>query len=217
MKRILSAACALSLATSAHAAAIVGLFNTGTDAAGLAIVGGNGVADPHYVIQSSTSAGFAGQQAVTFQCCYVANDANSRWISLNASGGPGGNTSVYRTTFSLAGLNPATAAISGSWGADNVGTIFLNGVNTGITITNVFSSLVGFSITSGFVAGINTLDFRVVDEGAPGALRVDDLVGTANVAVTGAVPEPASWLMMILGFGIAGTAMRQRRGKPVLI
>jgi hypothetical protein len=33
-------------------------------------------------------------------------------------------------------------------------------------------------------------------------------VGTASVA---AVPEPASWAMMLVGFGRAGTAMRRRR------
>lgn len=32
-----------------------------------------------------------------------------------------------------------------------------------------------------------------------------------NVPVTGAVPEPATWAMMIAGFGLAGTALRRRR------
>lgn len=33
-------------------------------------------------------------------------------------------------------------------------------------------------------------------------------VGTASL---GAVPEPAFWAMMLVGFGLAGTAMRCRR------
>jgi len=32
-----------------------------------------------------------------------------------------------------------------------------------------------------------------------------------NLAVSGAVPEPASWAMMIGGFGLAGGALRRRR------
>ncbi len=32
-----------------------------------------------------------------------------------------------------------------------------------------------------------------------------------NIATKGAVPEPASWAMMIAGFGLAGATLRQRR------
>lgn len=34
--------------------------------------------------------------------------------------------------------------------------------------------------------------------------------------VNGAVPEPAAWALMILGFGVIGTALRRRRGVPAL-
>jgi hypothetical protein len=34
---------------------------------------------------------------------------------------------------------------------------------------------------------------------------------TATVESTGAVPEPASWAMLIAGFGLTGAAMRRRR------
>lgn len=41
--------------------------------------------------------------------------------------------------------------------------------------------------------------------------------GTVNgVLNTAAIPEPATWLTMILGFGATGAAMRHRRRKPVL-
>jgi hypothetical protein len=195
------------IGASANAATIPGLFNTGTDANNVALVGGNGVTDPHYSIFSSTSPGFAGQQAVTFQCCYVADDANSRWVSLSANGSPGGNVTFYRLTFSLAGLDPKTASITGSGGSDNAGRIFLNGADTGIDIDG-FSSLVPFVLNSGFVAGINTLDFRISDFGPPTAFRVDDLAGTAGL-VSG-IPEPAAWAMLIAGFGLVGATSRRR-------
>ncbi len=104
------------MAGNVQAAPIGGLFNTGTDANNVALVGGNGVADPHYRILSSTAAGFDGNQAVTFQCCYAAEDGDSRWISLGASGSPGSTTTVYRTTFDLTGLDP-TRQVSPAAGA----------------------------------------------------------------------------------------------------
>lgn len=202
------ALCAAVISAPAHGASITGLFNTGTDANNVALVGGNGLTDTHYSIVSSSSPGFAGQQAVTYKHpAYAAEDANSRWISLGSGGTPGSNTTLYRLSFDLTGLNASTASISGSWGADNRGTIFLNGVNTGITTTN-FSSLTNFSIGSGFISGINNLDFRIEDFGPPTAFRVDNLVGTADLA--GAVPEPAAWALFIAGFGVIGAGMRRR-------
>ena len=209
MKSLLISVCAVALAAMpASAATITGLFNTGTDANNVALVGGNGTVDPHYSILSSTSPGFAGQQAVTFQCCYVADDADSRWISLSGNGSPGSNETFYRLSFSLTGLNPTTASISGRGGSDNAGRIFLNGVDTGIDI-NGFSALVPFTISSGFVAGTNFLDFRIQDFGAPTAFRIDDLQGTADVI--NAVPEPATWALMIGGFALVGAATRRQR------
>ena len=37
----------------------------------------------------------------------------------------------------------------------------------------------------------------------------------ATVAAAGAVPEPANWMMMLGGFGLIGSALRQRRGAQV--
>jgi hypothetical protein len=38
----------------------------------------------------------------------------------------------------------------------------------------------------------------------------DERFGIDNVSVTG-VPEPASWALMILGFGAGGAMLRRRR------
>jgi hypothetical protein len=41
------------------------------------------------------------------------------------------------------------------------------------------------------------------------------LVTTFNLTASG-VPEPASWALMLLGFGIAGAAMRRQRQRATL-
>lgn len=41
----------------------------------------------------------------------------------------------------------------------------------------------------------------------------DDSFKLSSIGVTAAVPEPASWAMMIIGFGAVGSAMRRRKGK----
>jgi hypothetical protein len=42
-------------------------------------------------------------------------------------------------------------------------------------------------------------------------------IGIRNISVSvAAVPEPATWAMMLVGFGMAGVALRQRRRSPAL-
>jgi hypothetical protein len=41
----------------------------------------------------------------------------------------------------------------------------------------------------------------------------DDSFKLSSIGVTAAVPEPASWAMMIVGFGAVGATMRRRKGK----
>ena len=40
---------------------------------------------------------------------------------------------------------------------------------------------------------------------------MDNLLITNGAEVCGAVPEPATWAMMILGFGALGSVARRRR------
>jgi hypothetical protein len=213
---VLTAAIGIAVAlstTPAGAQAVPGLYNTGTDSTNAALVGGNGVTDPHYVIVTSTSPGFTNVSAVTyFNGAYTPDDANSRWVSLSADGNPGSNTTDYRLTFDLTGYDPSTAVITGLWGADNAATMSVNGVAT----TNVipgpvgFNPLTPFTVNNGFVSGINFFDFFVTDFGPPTALRVDDLA-FQGAPVDRAVPEPSTWTMMLLGFAFAGYSIRRRR------
>jgi len=82
------------------------------------------------------------------------------------------------------------------------------------SLTNV-SSTSGFTVQTLSAANIARVDVVGTFSGnfANGArlFGIDNLTFTPN-ATTGAVPEPATWAMMLLGFGAVGSAMRRRSG-----
>jgi hypothetical protein len=47
-----------------------------------------------------------------------------------------------------------------------------------------------------------------------GLLSGDVIVGQSAVSVSQAVPEPATWAMMIVGFGLVGGVLRSQRRRP---
>jgi hypothetical protein len=185
-------------------AGAISLFNTGVNSSGVPLAGGS--SDPHWTIisgpgiTSPTPAVVVSNQS---PFGLYAQNPNSKWIWVNASGDASINSPyTIRETFNLTGENPNTAMISGSWGVDNTGMILLNGstpLGTGTmalpgNTTNNFESFHSFTITGGFVAGVNTLDFVVTDLANPGALNVNSLVGTVGV------PEPSAISLMLVGW-----------------
>ena len=63
------------------------------------------------------------------------------------------------------------------------------------------------------ITGIRGDNLTGIQSRAFGALRaIDGSPGTFNYSA-GAVPEPASWAMLIAGFGLIGAAARRRRGR----
>lgn len=212
MNIIAAAAFAALASTSANAVVVTGLYNTGLGVGGAALGAGDGQQDANYFVTAATLPGVnPGDPTFTYKnVAYAAENAGSRWISYSGSPFAGVGGFTISTNFDLTGYDPASAVISGDWGVDNDGEIFLNGVTTGITLTGSntanFNVLHAFSITSGFVSGVNTLSFVNFDSGSPAAVRLDNAVLTAN-----AVPEAATWVMLIAGFGLTGAVMRRRR------
>jgi hypothetical protein len=76
----------------------------------------------------------------------------------------------------------------------------------------VTGSVNGLNVARGEVLTLRFTDFDI--RGANGAQAADDALGIDDFVFTpvlAAVPEPASWAMMIAGFGLAGGAARRRR------
>ena len=155
-----------SSATSAVATIRVGnLFNglyaTGLDQNGAPLIGG--AIDPHYQLVYSDDPNYPGPATYvdsTPPAAWLADTASSLWISPGDSVNVLGGTFIYRTTFLLDTQDPANAQLTGNWVTDNQGLdIRLNGASTGQTTAGLLSTFVGFTLTNGFVPGINTLDF----------------------------------------------------------
>ena len=169
---------------------VPGLFNTGVAANGALLASGS--VDPHWQIVQSPDVSFPGPNAIVVNDVgfpippWLANGPASKWLAPQASQATGNQSGdyKYRISFNLNGLDRFNTVINGRWTSDNVGTqVLLNGVATGFVNDGNFGVLGSpFTITSGFVAGVNTLDF-VVNNGGTGAnptgVRVE-LSGTAN-------------------------------------
>jgi len=160
---------------------VITIFNTGEDDNGMALP--VGVLDPHYSLISAPP-GVPLTAITTCSIVGVPNQSTADWI------GPGANcdtnwpvgTYDYQTTFSLAGFDPNSAQLFGEWTSRNEACIYLNGTNTNICTPHTSNGqFYTFSITSGFRAGANTLDFVVQNEpyANPTGVIVE-IIGTAN-------------------------------------
>jgi hypothetical protein len=164
---------------------ILGLFNTGVD--DLGVVQDVGALELHYIMTGPVSCSFVIQTDNVWHVPPV----NSAWIGPLINGdipAPPGDYN-YILTFDLTGLDPANIEITGSMAADNQVKIFLNGVYTGISTPgdpgggDDFRNLHSFTLNSGFVEGINTLNFLVTNLGggnSPTGLLVTDLIMYSN-------------------------------------
>lgn len=147
------------------------------------------------------------------------------WIADTPGGSHGGvghwSFFVFRQTFDLTGYDPATANLTIRWGADDSGEIFadrgswipaftLNGgafVNyPGSTPDHripTYSYSPWVSITSGFVPGLNTIDFYVEGNGQTDGFGLQVQSFTASP-----IPTPTAAAVLSLG-GLLATRRRR--------
>jgi len=211
------------LGVQAQGTPIPGLNNTGLATEGQAdpnyFLVGNPNPLPAYVVFSD---GFPFYDQWAHY--WMDNTASSSWIAPQADYRNFGTDLpnayyIFFTTFVIpAGYNPATAWISGRWSTDNLGvSITLNSTNTGNSMgqpdpnndTHSYLAWYNFSITSGFVVGLNTLYFEVYNIAGPvnpAGLRVEFLDSDME-----AIPEPAT--LGLLGIGLLGLGLVGKRMK----
>src|SRR5204862_679721 len=78
----------------------------------------------YYVFRSYSELIPTNSEVTYFNPAYALNSTTSEWILNSLDGTPGNQTITFRTTFTV---TDAPALITALWGADNSGSIFLNG------------------------------------------------------------------------------------------
>ncbi|MDT8998293.1 hypothetical protein RQP53_03270 [Paucibacter sp. APW11] len=201
------------LCFSPLALAHLGPYNTGVDAAGNPLSGA--AIDAHYQIVGSPVFGpssyavRAGDGAPITVGGWVLDTPDSSWLvptpAIFFADQPGLSDAItWRTEFTLSAAEAASLRIQGRWAADDSGlAIRLNGVALSGSGIAQFDRWTGFGISSGFIAGVNVLEFDTLSTQSPTGLRVE---------MTSSVPEPgAAWLLLC---GLPAVAAWQQRRRP---
>ncbi|MDH6064664.1 hypothetical protein [Umezakia ovalisporum] len=160
---------------------ITDLYNTGVDNARQVL--SDSIRDPHYTLATYPAGtelpGVTTPNKDLAPINWVPNTQTARWIGPKTpfANGPVGNYS-YTTTFTLPEFSEAL--IVGELSVDdNITDIVLNGVSVGNPVPLSSWTKIGrFSISTGFVVGTNTLEFKLHSIGGPTGLRIDSISGT---------------------------------------
>jgi hypothetical protein len=131
----------------------------------------------------------------------------------------GGENTSYALDPSIVGQwVMVTASYDGTLGADSYRNLYVDGVEVASYTGGVNGASKSNPFTIGYSDVFGNRDFDgSIDEVAVwnyglNATQVADIYASRNDAgTTGAVPEPASWAMMLGGFGLVGGAMRRRQ------
>ena len=160
---------------------VPGLFSTGVDDSYVPL--GGGEVDLHWALTASADPTYLGPDAIVATSIpsppWLANSAISRWLAPGADQGAGNYEGSYTyTTYFDPGANDLSQLrILGHYAVDNSMTdILLNGVSIGPVAAGGFTSYSSFTITNGFQAGLNSLDFVMVNDPPtpnPTGLRVE--------------------------------------------
>ena len=200
---MLAGLAALSAAGAARAAPIInGGFETGALAPWFTTAGANiGVAsssqafDGDKVAVVAFSSPFAAE-AATISQAFTTSSAGMFDYSFALGRGDGGGFADYGLFFeaNIDGtvLSTALPALGGCCGISNI-------------------QLQAFTGSLFLAAGAHQINFNFARSATLFGRSPFLVLDGVGVSVADAVPEPASWALMIAGFGLAGAAMRRRR------
>ena len=131
-----------------------------------------------------------------------ANGTNNLIYSV----GPLIMTKVGGGTFSVSSLDAGL-----SWYVEGEGyTLDLYGTRSDLSLVHATVGL-DYAFNTYTLSGFDNLVSLVFSNPTNGYIAIDNIDTGAN----GAVPEPASWALMLGGFGLVGGAMRSRRSATV--
>ena len=190
----------------ALSAAPLTVFNTGVGPTNVVLAAG--ATDPHYVGVTPASTAFVLGLTAPLPGTWVPNSLVSEWVGPDQADGTGIYSRIYRTTVDLTGFNFSTAVITGRWATDNTGTDILVNTTSNSQTSSTFTAFTNFTLNTGFVAGINNIDFLWSNSGGPGGLRVEFISAQAT-PLGGAIPEPGT-IALMLG-GVAALAFFRRK------
>ncbi|MGN6384719.1 MAG: S8 family serine peptidase, partial [Verrucomicrobiota bacterium] len=183
------------------------LYNTGVEDTGL--LRNSESSDVHYVISNSTDSRYQSGIAYVFDPKPFGN-----WLQTNKLSGwvapyPVSTTGIftpdyfftYRTYVDLYGYQSTNASVSVKIASDNdVADTYLNGKSLGITTpVNSYQAWSAPIPISGFVPGLNVLEFRVRDFGPPTGFRLEKVNINAQSITNSGVSTQAIANVMISG------------------
>lgn len=114
-------------------------------------------------------------------------------------------TAIFQGTLDL----PTAEALTFHLGADDDAFVYIDG-NLVDQLGGVHPVTDAPITTSTLTQGDHTLEIFYADRNVSQA-ELDFSIDTAGVTVSGGVPEPGTWALMVVGVGLMGAALRRRR------
>ena len=161
-------------------------------------VGGNSIdyinpSNPYWVAQDGTRAlDLSGSAPGSISQTLDTVAGQSYTVSFYMAGNPDGAPSTKAMSVDINGLGVQNYSFDASG--------VVSYANLGWTLETYTFVATGTS---------SVLTFTDLNTGSPYGAALD------NVSISAGVPEPASWALMIGGFGLAGSALRRRRALAV--
>ncbi len=197
-KYILAGIAAIALSSSANAASLVSAAVTGPSGT----VWNTNSADDFYALFLVRPFGNIINPTDNFTSAPTTIGSNN--YSIAGDGFPGGTSANSDPSYLLTLIFADGATISGQY----VGSTFTGG--TSATVGNTTYTLTGFGWDRSPADNVSA--HNAVSGGDP-----SDYTGQfAFTQAISAVPEPATWGLMVLGFGMIGAAARSRKVKTTV-